>query len=132
MSSSFLPTPAGIYDWRVKKILSQLSVEKHRSVTLQSACTSVRISSRHLGALFKRDTGLTFHKFARTRRIQRAMELLNNPNVLIKEVGGHLGYSSPGHFTRDFRSIVGMSPSVFRKGALLQQQSHLSGSCRSD
>jgi len=48
------------------------------------------------------------------RRIERAKVLLLESHYTIEAIAAELGYKEPGHFTRQFKKIVGLSPSAFR------------------
>jgi len=52
---------------------------------------------------------------ARTR-IEKARNLLQNPNLRISEVAFEVGFQSLSQFNRAFKRIVGKSPCHFRAG----------------
>jgi transcriptional regulator GlxA family with amidase domain len=52
----------------------------------------------------------------RTQRIQNAAGMLRQGKSPT-EVSRHLGYSSPFHFSRQFKAIRGVPPSAVRAGA---------------
>jgi AraC-like DNA-binding protein len=47
-------------------------------------------------------------------RFTAAVRLLEDPTLSIKEISYELGYSSPGNFTRAFRRMSGLTPTLFR------------------
>ena len=50
-----------------------------------------------------------------TLRIEYAKELLSYDQKNINEIADMLGYSSPAHFSSQFKQETGMSPSQFKK-----------------
>jgi len=48
------------------------------------------------------------------RKIDVAKHLLTTSNETIKEISYKLGYENTTHFCRQFKSIIGMSPSTYR------------------
>lgn len=48
------------------------------------------------------------------RRIERAKKLLIESPYSVEGIATELGYKEPGHFTRQFKKWVGVSPSAFR------------------
>ena len=56
-------------DARVGKIVVIALHHAHRALGLEALASSFDLGSRHLGRLFFRDVGLTFHDFLRTIRL---------------------------------------------------------------
>ncbi|HCL04174.1 MAG TPA: AraC family transcriptional regulator, partial [Lachnoclostridium phytofermentans] len=46
-----------------------------------------------------------------------AKDLLSKTNMPIKEVANECGYKNEVHFMRQFKSIVGVTPSEYRKNS---------------
>jgi AraC-like DNA-binding protein len=65
--------------------------------------------------LFKKATGLTFTDYLARTRIERAKNLLLNPNVRVSEVAYDCGFISLTHFNRIFKRVVGKSPTDYRR-----------------
>ena len=62
----------------------------------------------------KKVTGQTPVDYLRNRRLDAAATLLRGSEVLVKEVGYAVGFSSPAYFTRAFKSRFGQSPQAWR------------------
>ncbi len=66
--------------------------------------------------LFKDYTGLSPHQYIIKGRIEQAKFLLElNPNTSLTEISYNCGFSSSSHFTKAFRSKVGMTPSSYAR-----------------
>lgn len=66
--------------------------------------------------VFKEYTGLSPHQYVIKGRIDRAKFLLElNPDSSLTEVSYNCGFSSSSHFTKAFRSKVGMTPGEYAK-----------------
>ena len=52
-------------------------------------------------------------------KMERAKELLRDQNYSVREAGAEVGMQDPYHFSKQFKHIVGISPSEFRKQASL-------------
>lgn len=59
--------------------------------------------------------GTDFKTLVRSVRMQRAKELLTGSDQNMLEISMLLGYSSPSHFSRAFKKIIGVVPSKFTK-----------------
>jgi AraC-like DNA-binding protein len=64
--------------------------------------------------LFRKVTGITFTEFVSRARVERAKNLLLNPNSRVSEVAFEAGFRSLTHFNRSFKTLVGESPTDYR------------------
>lgn len=69
--------------------------------------------------IFKDRTGLSPHQYVIRARIEKAKFLLKlNPDASLTEVSFSCGFSSSSHFTKAFRSTVGITPSEYTQKKL--------------
>jgi AraC-like DNA-binding protein len=64
--------------------------------------------------MFKKVTGINFTDFLTRMRLERAKNLLLNPNMRISEIAFEVGFQSLTHFNRVFKRILGQSPTDYR------------------
>jgi AraC-like DNA-binding protein len=64
--------------------------------------------------LFKKATGLGFTNYVSRLRIEKAKNLLLNPNLRVSEIAFEIGFQSLSHFNRVFKRIIGYSPGKYR------------------
>ncbi len=76
---------------------------------------SVGMSHTKLNILFRKIYGTTVFGYFRTIRLNRAKLLLKEGEMNITEVSYALGYSSPSHFTREFKKHFGSLPNQYLK-----------------
>lgn len=67
-----------------------------------------------LSALFSSVEGITIEQFTILQRIERAKELLKYGELTLSEIAWELGYSTSQHFSTQFHTVTGMTPSQFR------------------
>jgi len=73
------------------------------------------VSEAHFIRRFKAVFGETPGRYLQRRRIERAMSLLRtSPERTIGEICVAVGFASVATFTRQFKEIVGETPSTFR------------------
>ena len=65
----------------------------------------------------KKVVGQTPVDYLRNRRLDAAASLLRDSDVLVKEVGYAVGFSSPAYFTRSFKARFGITPQMWRSSA---------------
>lgn len=94
----------------------QFIQEHHReNLSLGQVAAAVHTSIFYFCKLFSRTTGTTFTEFVSRTRIERARNLLLNPNLRVSEIAFEVGFQSLTHFNRVFRNLVGESPTEYRR-----------------
>jgi AraC-like DNA-binding protein len=84
-------------------------------VKLVDAAEEACLSPFHYHRMFARAFGETPHDFLTRVRIDRAKQLLAQEHLPVTEVCLSVGYESLGSFSGLFRSLVGCSPSEYRR-----------------
>jgi len=84
-------------------------------MSLGEVARAVNTSSFYFCKLFKKATGLNFTEYVSRVRVERAKNLLLNPNARVSEVAYEVGFQSLTHFNRIFRRLVGQSPTDYRR-----------------
>lgn len=92
-------------------------IEEHQTehLSLSQVARAVNMSSFYFCKLFKKATGINFTDYVSRVRVERAKNLLLNPNVRITEVAYEVGFQSLTHFNRVFRKVEGESPTSYRQ-----------------
>jgi AraC-like DNA-binding protein/ligand-binding sensor protein len=84
-------------------------------ISLGKMARVLNVSTFYFCKMFKKATGLTFTDYLGRARIERAKNLLLNPNVRVSEVAYDCGFISLTHFNRIFKRVVGKSPTDYRR-----------------
>lgn len=96
---------------RAKKYIVEHYNEK---LSLARVARVANTSSFYFCKMFKKATGLNFTHFVSRVRIERAKNLLLNPNLRVSEIAFEVGFQSLTHFNRVFKKIIGYSPTQYR------------------
>ncbi|MBM7517716.1 AraC family transcriptional regulator [Nocardioides nitrophenolicus] len=90
-------------------------VEGEREVRrVSQVCEKFGLGERALQRLTRRRIGLTPKWLVQRRRLHDAADLLRaGTPVDLARVAADLGYADQAHFTRDFRSVTGVTPGEF-------------------
>ncbi|HTJ00599.1 MAG TPA: PocR ligand-binding domain-containing protein [Dongiaceae bacterium] len=83
-------------------------------ISLTDVARAVNTSSFYFCKMFKKATGLNFTDYLSRVRIEKAKNLLLNPNLRVSEVAYEVGFQSLTHFNRVFRKLCGVSPTEYR------------------
>ena len=73
----------------------------------------------YLSSLFSAVEGITIEKYIILQRIEKVKELLIYDELTLSEIAYQTGYSSVQHLSNQFKKIIGLSPTAFKK---LQQK----------
>ena len=60
-------------------------------------------------------TGINFTNYLSRLRIEKAKNLLLNPNLRVSEIAFEVGFQSLTHFNRVFKKVLGLSPTDYRE-----------------
>lgn len=90
------------------------------SITLDSICAAAGVSRRTCARLFNGRFGMAPVSFYLHEKMQWARNLLATTSLSVKEIAGRLGYDEPLYFSVQFKRLVGVSPSAFRRSSLQQ------------
>ncbi len=83
-------------------------------LSLASVAKVVNVSASYFSQKFKQSTGMNFVEFVSRTRIEKARNLLQNPNLRVSEIAFAVGFQSLSQFNRAFKKLTGQSPSTFR------------------
>ena len=83
-------------------------------LSLDQAAKAAGMSSFYFCKMFKKYTGVNFTEYLSRVRIEKARNLLLNPNLRISEIAYEVGFQSLTHFNRVFKKVLGQSPTDFR------------------
>ena len=85
------------------------------SVTLNSVCNALAMSTSYFSSLFKNHTGETFIEALTKKRIEKARVLLEQTNKKTYEIAERVGYSDAHYFSITFKKITGKTPTEYAK-----------------
>lgn len=87
-----------------------------RDISLDEISGKVDVSPYYFTRLFKEETGETFLEYLTSFRIDKAKELMKDPDISVKDICSQVGYADPNYFSRIFKKTVGKTPTEYRAG----------------
>src|SRR5258708_8290071 len=76
---------------------------------------SLGVTARHLRRAFTESVGIGPKEFARTVRLQRAVQTAAATSNDWGQIAADAGYYDQAHLISDFRELVGLTPGAFVK-----------------
>jgi AraC-like DNA-binding protein len=91
-------------------------VDRHfaEALTVGELAALAGLSSFHFIRAFREETGETPHHYLRSRRLERAKELLVTTPAPVTEICDAVGFQSLGSFSSLFRRETGETPGAYR------------------
>lgn len=105
---------------RIEKALWYIEANYAQPIELRDIGRILNVSPKHACELFKRETGISPLRHLRRVRVQKAMLLLEEATLRIKEIAAAVGCLDEHYFSRLFRKLIGVSPSLYRARRLVK------------
>lgn len=99
---------------QLQTVMDCIHAHLDRDFSLSEMAGVLNLSQYHFCRLFKQSTGVTPHQYLTRCRIDRAKQLLSQPELTITEIAFQVGFTNHSSFTRLFRQYVGLTPTAFR------------------
>jgi AraC-like DNA-binding protein/predicted enzyme related to lactoylglutathione lyase len=115
--------PAAVRDLRdlvrLRRVRDRIDREYAQPLDVEALARGAHMSAGHLSREFRAAYGESPYGYLMTRRIERAMALLRRGDLSVTDVCFAVGCSSLGTFSTRFSELVGVSPSAYRREAVL-------------
>ena len=96
------------------KIILIVKGDCRSSQSLTRIAETFNMSSKYIGRIFLKDTGMKFTDYLTAYRMLEAKRLLENTHEKISVIAGMVGYSQLNNFYTHFKNYFGISPSTMR------------------
>lgn len=105
----------GLSERQLHQVDSYIGDRLGDAILLADLARSCGLSRFHFSRAFKKATGVSPYAYVTQRRIDRAKELLECPNLSIEAIALSVGFPSGSQFRRAFRARVGCTAQDYRK-----------------
>lgn len=101
--------------WIVAETRRYIYEKLAQQVDMRALAVRLGLSYAYFSALFKEKAGRSFSEELTRIRMDEAHRLLRNSHLGVEETAYRIGYQSPKHFSRTFKSHFGVPPSRVRE-----------------
>lgn len=105
-------------DFRIQKAVSYIQENYQREITLEAVAKKLFLRPDYFSHFFKLKTGTGFLEYLTSFRLEKALKLLENPQLSIKEIASMVGYRDPNYFGKIIKKQTGLMPTEYRKQVL--------------
>lgn len=108
----------GLAPWQLNRVMELLITNIDQNLSVGDLAGSIGLSSSQFTRAFRAATGVPPHRRQMELRIEEAKRRLVCDEASMTEIAFSVGYGSPQALARVFQSLVGMSPSAYRRQTL--------------
>lgn len=101
--------------WQQRMAMQMMRERVFEGVSVGEMAEACGISVGGFLRGFKKDIGLSPHQWLLYRRLEKALELMSNPNASLADIACTVGFSDQSHLSRIFTQKMGVTPRVWRK-----------------
>ena len=87
----------------------------HREFSSEEMAAALAVSRSYLSSYYKNKTGLNLSDSIQAFRVEKAKDLLKEPEVKISDIGPLVGIYSSNTFLRQFKKCTGVTPKEYRQ-----------------
>jgi AraC-like DNA-binding protein len=98
-------------DFRVRKAMSHIAAHYAEKISVKRLADEACLSAVYFGHLFKKETGMSVHRYLTKVRVRNAENLLKTGEYHVSEAAEECGFADVYHLYHQFKAIKGFSPS---------------------
>lgn len=107
----------------IAKVVDTLRASQYKdNLSLAEMASISRMPMETFRKRFVSEVGMPPLSYVLHCKMERAKSLLQEQKYSVREVGAMVGMSDPYHFSKQFKNIVGISPSAFMKQATMAEK----------
>lgn len=99
----------------IEKIKEYIERNFSEEINLDSLGELVHLHPVTVSRIFKEETAITVMQYLLKIRLDEAAKLLENSNLLVRDIGVLVGYKKTQHFTKLFKERYGETPQNYRR-----------------
>jgi len=99
----------------IRKAIEYIESSYSQKMSVLDIARSVGLDRTYLSGLFKEQYGVSLQSFLLEYRMNRAADLLRNPELSVSDVSRSVGYNDPFLFSKMFKKVIGSSPREYRE-----------------
>ncbi len=101
--------------WQINRVRMFIDAHLTECIRVADLSTLARSSPSYFSAAFKRTFGDSPHAYLIKRRIALAVEQMLGSDAPLSEIAMNCGFADQAHFSRQFRRMMGSTPSNWRR-----------------
>lgn len=99
----------------MQKAVDYISQNLEKELSIKSISKSINVSKSVLYKNFHTHFNCTVSEYINTKRIEKAIELIDKTDMSIEEISQSVGFSTASYFSKTFKKQMGVSPLKYKK-----------------
>lgn len=99
----------------VKQIKKYMDAHYTEPLLLGEIAKKYYINAAYFSRIFKKEVGINFNDYVRTKRLEEAALLLKSTDLKVYEIAGRAGFENANYFMKKFQEFYGMTPGKYRE-----------------
>lgn len=104
----------------IEEILPYISGNLDKRLSVGQLAERACLSPFYFSRVFKKETGLTPHKYIIVARIDMAKFFLRTTDYSVKKISLNCGFTSVCNFCSSFKQITGIAPLAYRSRSAVE------------
>ena len=100
---------------RLRPVMEYIEENYKEKIYIDDLAEKLMVSPDYFTRMFKESIGKTPIDYINGLRINRALELLENPRLSVAAVAEEIGFCNPNYFHKIFKQYMDVSPIAYRK-----------------
>lgn len=100
---------------RLRPVMEYIDENYKEKIYIDDLAEKLMVSPDYFTRMFKESIGKTPIDYINGLRINRALELLENPRLSVAAVAEEIGFCNPNYFHKIFKQYMDVSPIAYRK-----------------
>lgn len=109
------PRQGTLAPWQLRRATEAMATQGDADLSLKELASACGLSVSYFVRAFKATTGDPPHRWIMRHRVERSKSLLCDSHTPLAEIAVICGFADQSHFTRVFRTFVGVSPAAWRR-----------------
>lgn len=99
----------------IKKIVEFIELNYSRKISISEIAAYIGLDRSYMGSIFKEFFNTSPQNYLINYKINKACDLMLNPELTIGDISRSVGYEDPLLFSKIFKKTKGLSPREYRK-----------------
>lgn len=100
--------------YRLRQAIDYINEHLDRRIQLADIAQAMGMSKYYFCHLFKQSMGMAPYQYVIHLRVERAKQLLKQPDMVISDIALQCGFANQTHLTKHFRKLAGITPKAYR------------------